>query len=178
MRAISRSEKVPTPAEFHEAIRVCSGLWYSACLRVTRNPQLAEDALQDAMLRAWQNREQFQGNAKLETWIHSIAVNSALTLLRKQRPAAFEPLDTDIEDPAESLEQAHHHGTLRDELDVALQQLTDHERVCFVLRHLEDWSLNEIATAMGKNANAVKQALFRGVRKLRSDMPTLAREVQ
>lgn len=178
MKESPRSESTPTQAEFHEAIRARSGFWFSACLRITRNPQLAEDALQDAMLRAWENRGQFQGNARLETWIHSIAVNSALTLLRKQRPNAFEPLEAEIEDPGESAEQAHHNDALHGELDRAMKRLTDVERVCFVLRHLEEWNLNEIATAVGKNANAVKQALFRGVRKLRGEMPTLAGEVR
>lgn len=130
------------------------------------------------MLRAWQKREQFQHNAKLETWIHSIAINSALTLLRKQKPGAFVSLDAEMEDPAESVEDADHHEALHGELDAAMRRLTDVERVCFVLRHMEEWNLNEIATAVGKNANAVKQALFRGVRKLRQELPTLAREAQ
>jgi len=168
----------PTQAEFNAAIEARANRWYSACLRITRNPQLAEDAVQDAMLRAWKNRSQFKHGAKLETWIHSIAVNSALSLLRKQRPGVFEALDSEIEDPSASAEDAHHDLALQDELDTAMERLTDDERLCFVLRHLEEWNLNEIAIAVGKNANAVKQALFRGVRKLRNEMPTLAREVQ
>lgn len=168
----------PTQAEFDAAIQTRAASWYSACLRITRNPQLAEDALQDALLRAWQNRRQFQGSARLETWIHSIAVNSALSLLRKQRPGVFEPIDDEIEDASASQEESHLNDTLHAELDVAMKRLTDTERICFVLRHLEQWNLNEIATAIGKNANAVKQDLFRGIRKLRTEMPTLAREVQ
>jgi len=98
--------------------------------------------------------------------------------LRKQRPGIFEALDSDFEDLAASAEESHQHDVLQAELDSALSRLTDVERVCFVLRHLEEWKLDEIAAAVGKNANAVKQALFRGVRKLRRDMPTLAREAR
>jgi RNA polymerase sigma-70 factor (ECF subfamily) len=177
MMAISRPGKSPTQAEFNAAIEARAGCWYSACLRITKNPQLAEDALQDALLLAWKKRRQFQGGAKLETWIHSIAVNSALSLLRKQHPGRFEPLEGEIEDAALSAEASHHHDALNAELDLAMGRLTEDERLCFVLRHLEEWNLNEIAVAIGKNANAVKQALFRGVRKLRQEMPTLAREV-
>ena len=171
-------ENAPTQADFNAAIEARASYWYSACLRITRNPQLAEDAVQDALLSAWSKRSQFKRGAKLETWIHSIAVNSALSLLRKQHPERSAPLDTDVEDASQSAETAHHYDALHTELDTAMGQLTRDERLCFVLKHLEDWKLNEIAEAIGKNANTVKQTLFRGVRKLRNEMPTLAREVQ
>ena len=171
----TRGQAPPTEAEFQQAIAQRASRWYSACLRITRNPQLAEDAMQDALLNAWTKRHQFQHGARLETWIHSIAVNSALSLLRKQKPGVFSALDDEVEDPAPSAEQAHHHEALNAELDSALRNLTEVERVCFVLRHLEEWTLTEIAIAVDKNANAVKQAVFRAVRKLRERMPTLAR---
>lgn len=171
-----KSRHSPSQADFSAAIAARASSWYSACLRITRNPQLAEDALQDALLSAWNNRHQFKRGAKLETWIHSIAVNSALSMLRKQRPNRFESLDFEPEDPSATLEEAHYQGELSTELDTALSRLTDDERVCFVLRHLEQWNLKEIATAVDKNANAVKQALFRAVRKLRQQMPSLAGE--
>jgi len=178
MVAVLKRTSTPTQADFQAAIAARANGWYSACLRITRNPQLAEDALQDALLNAWKNRQQFQHGAKLETWIHSIAVNSALATLRKQRPQAFEPLEADFEDPSASADESHYHDELHTELDIALQMLTDDERLCFVLRHLEQWNLKEIAAAVGKNANAVKQSLFRAVRKLRNEMPALAREAR
>lgn len=178
MVAVLNRGNMPTQTDFQAAIAARAGSWYSACLRITRNPQLAEDALQDALLNAWKNRHQFQHGAKLETWIHSIAVNSALGSLRKQRPNLFEELPPELEDPAESAEQSHYNEALHAELDAAMQTLTDDERICFVLRHLEQWNLKEIAAAVGKNANAVKQSLFRAVRKLRDQMPTLAGEAQ
>ena len=169
------SKNAPTEAEFQAVIAAFANRWYSACLRITRNPQLAEDALQDALLNAWQKRRQFQHGARLETWIHSIAVNAALSLLRKQRPGAHEPLNFALEDPSPSAEETHDEQALHDALDGAMCVLTDDERVCFVLRHLEQWKLAEIAPAVGKNVNAVKQAVFRAVRKLRDEMPMLAR---
>lgn len=165
----------PTQAEFQAVIAEYAGRWYSACLRITRNPQTAEDAVQDALLSAWKKRRQFQGDARLETWIHSIAVNSALSLLRKHKPGLYEPVDASLEDPAPAVDASHYHGELQAQLELALDTLTDVERVCFILRHLEEWSLAEIAASIGKNANAVKQAVFRAVQKLRIRMPALAR---
>lgn len=161
---------LPTQAEFHEAISNRSDCWFSACLRITRSPELAEDAVQEALLSAWHKRHQFQGDARLETWIHRIAVNAALQLMRKYRPGIFEPLDTDIADHGNSPESALANHDLGDNLSTALRHLTEIERVCFVLKHLEQWQLREIADELDTNVSVVKQALFRGVKKLRVKM--------
>ena len=175
MATKSSHDSAPGQADFDRAIAARADRWYAACLRITRDPQLAEDALQEALLRAWRSRGQFQHGARLETWIHRIAVNAALELLRKQRPQAFSALEHEVEDDAESVEQAQYRRQLDAQLGVAIAHLTDFERVCFVLRHLEQWHLKEIAADAGKSVGAVKQALFRAVHKLRDRMPALAR---
>ena len=97
-----------------EAIASRSDRWYAACLKITRNQALAEDAVQEALVSAWAKREQFQQSAKLETWIHRIAVNAALQLLRKHRPGVFEPLEVDIADQSNSPEANQHEHDLGD----------------------------------------------------------------
>lgn len=134
---------------------------------------MAEDAVQDALLTAWNRRDQFRHSARLETWIHRIAVNAALQMLRKQRPGLYEPVDPDLPDAAETPEQIGYGTELKDHLWQAMQKLTDLERVCFVLKHLEEWKHAEIARELGTNVSAVKQAVFRAVRKLRNGMADL-----
>lgn len=168
----------PTQAEFHEAIAARADRWFAACLKITRNPDLAEDAVQDALLSAWQKREQFQHGARLDTWIHRIAVNAALQLLRKQRPGVFEPYEDEVADDTPDPEDDVRNDELDQGLSAALTHLSDVERICFVLKHLEQWRLREIADELGINTGAVKQALFRGVRKLRARMPALERTDQ
>lgn len=163
----------PTQAEFHEAITQRADRWFAACLKITRNQAMAEDAVQEALLSAWTKRHQFQHGARLDTWIHRIAVNAALQLLRKNRPTAFEPLEFEIVDDGVSQEEMQHGDELSRELENALLGLSDIERVCFVLKHLEQWRLKEIAAELDSNIGTVKQALFRGVRKLRKRMTSL-----
>jgi len=167
MVAVMKSAGLPTQAEFHEAISSRSGRWYSACLRITRSPELAEDAVQEALLSAWSKRHQFNHTARLETWIHRIAVNAALQLLRKNRPGIFEPLEIDVADDSGSPEAAQHDRDIDDELSAALVFLTEVERICFVLKHLEQWRLKEISQEFDIKVGAVKQAIFRAVKKLR-----------
>lgn len=169
MAALKRGG-LPTQAEFHEAISNRSARWFSACLTITRSRELAEDAVQEALLAAWNKRHQFQGDSSLETWIHRIAVNAALQLIRKQRPALLEPLDADAADHGDSPETHMANHDVGDCLAAALRHLTEMERVCFVLRHLEQWKIREIANELDTNEGGVKQALFRGVRKLRVKM--------
>lgn len=171
-----KSAGAPTQAEFHAAISNRSDRWFAACLRITRNHDLAEDAVQDALLSAWHKRHQYDRSARLETWIHRIAINAALQLLRKQRPGVFEALETDIEDAAVTPEMARSMDELGSEFATAAASLSEIERVCFVLKHLEQWRLKEIADELNIKIDTVKQALFRGVGKLRVTMVDLRSE--
>lgn len=161
---------VPTQADFHEAISARSDRWYSACLKITRNPDLAADAVQDALLNAWNKRHQFNCSARLDTWIHRIAINAALALLRKSRPGIFEPLESDVESDTVPPDRAWENHELENSLARALAKLTEVERVCFVLKHLEQWRAKEIAAELSLNEGRVKQAVFRAVKKLRTSM--------
>jgi len=167
MVAVMKGAELPSQAEFHAAISSRSDRWYSACLRITRSPELAEDAVQEALLSAWAKRHQFNHTARLETWIHRIAVNAALQLIRKNRPGIFEPLETDVPDNTDSPEAAQHNLDIDNELSVALESLSEIERICFVLKHLEQWRLREISDEFEVNVGTVKQAIFRAVKKLR-----------
>jgi len=165
----------PTQADFHRAISERSDRWYSACLKITRNPDLAADAVQDALLNAWRKRGQFSNSSRLDTWIHRIAINAALNLLRKSRPGVFEALDTDVEDHSDHPDQVLQNHELENDLAASLARLTEVERVCFVLKHLEQWRVREISEEIGTNEGRVKQAVFRAVHKLRVDMQHLKR---
>ncbi|HEX9391230.1 MAG TPA: sigma-70 family RNA polymerase sigma factor [Usitatibacteraceae bacterium] len=158
--------------EFHQVLSKRSGRWYNACLRITRDAQLAEDAVQDALLKAWGQRDKFRGAADLDTWIHRIALNAAIDLLRRRHPVADEEADPDLHAaPAQNSPEQHFtRQALNGDLSLAMQRLTAMERECFVLKHLEGWRLDEIADRQGSTVNNTKQALFRAVRKLRADM--------
>ena len=168
-----QSARPPTRAEFHEAISSRSDRWYAACLKITRNQDLAEDAVQEALVSAWDKRHQFRETARLDTWIHRIAINAALQLLRKQRPGVFEPLEIDIADESGSPESAVIEHELGGELSAAFVGLSELERISFVLKHLEQWRLKEIASELDVGIDTIKQALFRAVRKLRVSMQDL-----
>lgn len=172
-----KSAGLPTQADFHEAIALRADRWFAACLKITRDRDLAEDAVQDALLNAWNKRHQFDSAARLETWIHRIAVNSALQLLRKNRPNAWESLEIDVIDETSRPDDDLAEYQLGGDLTSAMQALTEIERICFVLKHLEQWRLKEIAIELNTNIGAIKQAIFRAVKKLRVSMADRRREL-
>ena len=173
MVAVLKSAGAPTQAEFHEVIADRADRWYAAALRITRDRDLAEDAVQDALLSAWNKRHQYERSARLDTWIHRIAVNAALQLLRKNKPAVWEPLEHDIPDETTSPAAERAMDELEGNLANALRKLSEIERVCFVLKHLEQWRLKEIADELDTSIGTIKQALFRAVKKLRVQMNEL-----
>lgn len=158
----------PDPAGFEQLVASRGGRWYQACLRITADVGWAEDAVQEALLKAWHGRDRFRGEAELDTWIHRIAVNAALDRMRRERlRTGGGSLDSATDDLAQPLVPAL---ALASDLGNALAALTELERVCFVLKHLEQWRLEDIAEQLESSIGSVKQALFRALRKLRTQL--------
>ena len=170
-RMFDSPASLPALEDFHAAVRSRSGRWYGACLRITRDAQLAEDAVQDALLKAWDRRAQFRLEAELDTWIHRIALNAALDLVRKQRPDSVDPEELEQHStPAPSPEAQYTHRAFNRDLDGAMTRLSQLERESFLLKHIEGWSLAEIAERQCTTVNNTKQTLFRAMRKLREEL--------
>ncbi len=176
MAAVVNGMNVPTEQDFHRAITERASHWYSLCLKITRDAHLAEDAVQDALISAWTKRHQFEFNARLDTWISRIAVNSALQLLRKRHPERWQVLESEVRDTSAGHFEQRHAAELDASLGVALQQLSEFERICFVLKHLQQWRLQEIADLLDTNLGRTKQGVYRATQKLRMSMLHLRSE--
>jgi RNA polymerase sigma-70 factor (ECF subfamily) len=160
------------PDAFHAVMIERSVRWYNACLRITRDADLAADAVQDALLKAWHRRDEFRGEAELSTWIHRIALNAAIDLTRRRKTRAEEELDPEAFEaaPSSSAESEYTQDALGRDMSVAMQRLTNKERQIFLLKHVEGWRLDEIAESLQTPLGSVKNSLFRAVRKLRVDL--------
>jgi len=145
--------------------------WFNACLRITRDKDLAADAVQEALLKAWHRRDDFRGEAALDTWIHRIALNSAIDLVRRRKTRAEDELvDDEFTEPSASPDSEYSQQALEKDLAVAMQRLSLKERQTFLLKHIEGWRLEEIAETLQTSTNNVKSILFRAIRKLRVDL--------
>ncbi|MGU3436369.1 RNA polymerase sigma factor [Actinomycetes bacterium M1A6_2h] len=139
---------------------------WAVCLNIAGNRQDAEDAVQDTLIAAWQHLDKFRGEARFSTWLHRVASNAALALVRKRKPQT----DTvDFNDPERPVhledEAASSFGdrmAARDQLRTALADIPDEFRVALVLREFGDMSYAEIAEHQGVGVQTVKSRLSRG----------------
>jgi RNA polymerase sigma-70 factor (ECF subfamily) len=153
---------------------------YRVALRVLGDAALAEDAVQDCFINAFRALDQYDGRAPFGQWLKRIAINAAAGIVRRRRE--FAPLNEDFAASvaAASADEPTRRGDaamIQTRLRGALERLSPLERSAFVLRHLEQHSLDEIARALDSNANAIKQVLFRGVAKLRLALAPLREEL-
>jgi RNA polymerase sigma-70 factor (ECF subfamily) len=160
------------PDTFHAVLSQRSVRWYNACLRITRDADLAADAVQEALLKAWDHRDEFRGEAALDSWIHRIALNAAIDLTRRRKRRAEDELDPEGFEagPASSAESEYVEQAFGKDLATAMQRLTTKERQIFLLKHIEGWRLEEIGESLQMPIGSVKNSLFRAVRKLRVDL--------
>jgi RNA polymerase sigma-70 factor (ECF subfamily) len=145
---------------------------------ITQNREDAEDVVQDAFLKAYQNLGQFQGQSKFYTWLVRIAVNEALMRLRRRRPERMISIDEDIRTEDDSMpreiadwspnpEQQYTQAELKDILGKTIQGLPPSFRTVFVLRDVEGLSTEETASALELSVPAVKSRLLRARLQLR-----------
>jgi RNA polymerase sigma-70 factor, ECF subfamily len=137
----------------------------------------AEDALQEAYLQAYRTLAGFRGEARLSTWLTRIVANEALQRLRKrERRAQIVPLqpadEADLEGQADvntdkGPEAAAHGGELRRVLEAQIDALPDAYRVVFMLRAVEELSVEEAAAILGVAAATVRSRFFRARSLLR-----------
>jgi RNA polymerase sigma-70 factor (ECF subfamily) len=148
---------------------------------ILRDDAEAEDAVQEAYLKAIRAIDSFRGEAKLSTWLTRIVANEALARLRKRRRAEVVPLESDVEPvPAvdapepESPEVAAMRSQARRIVERRIDALPEAFRTVFVLRVVEEMTVEETASALGVPDATVRTRLFRARSLLRE---SLAREL-
>ena len=149
-------------------------------LNITQNREDAEDAMQEAFLKAYEHLANFEGNSRFYTWLVRIAVNQALMKLRKRRPNVVsldEDVDTgedtiprEVEDWGPSPEERYGQTELSGILSNVIGELDPSFRIVFQLRDIEEMSTEETAEALGLSVPAVKSRLLRARLKLRQKL--------
>jgi RNA polymerase sigma-70 factor (ECF subfamily) len=146
---------------------------------ITRNWHDAEDALQDATLRAFSHLKDFQGKSSFSTWLTRIAINSALMILRKNRRCYELPFEGihdsgdnyecwEVKSPAENPESRLVRKEREELLIDAILRLPQVLREVVELRQARGYSTREIAQALGITVSAVKSRLSRARLTLRT----------
>jgi RNA polymerase sigma-70 factor (ECF subfamily) len=132
----------------------------------------AEDAAQNAFLRAFRGLAKFRGESTLDTWFHSILVREVQRQRRWRGLRQLLSLDSEtVAEPADPRPEGD--PALRRRIAAALDRLTAAQRETFVLVHLEGFSITEAAAVLGKAPGTLKSHLHRALTSLRKSLGDL-----
>lgn len=158
---------------FEQLVRANEKKVYTLCLRMCGDPADAEEAAQEAFLAAWKGLPSFRGDSAFSTWLHRLAANACIDLLRRSRHArgevslddelAAEPVDEHAS-PQRELERREQ----REAVQQGLAALPDEQRTVLVLREIEQLSYTEIAEVTGLELGTVKSRISRARAQLRN----------
>ncbi len=167
-------------AAFEELVNRYEAKIFRLTRNITGNHEDAEDAMQDAFLKAYAHLQDFHGDSRFYTWLVRIAANEALMRLRKRRPNQFsldEPIEgeddlmpRELEDWEPNPEQQYAQTEMQNIVSDVIDGLEPEYRIVFLLRDFEELSTQETADALGISIPAVKSRLLRARLKLREKL--------
>jgi RNA polymerase sigma-70 factor (ECF subfamily) len=174
--------------EFHELIRPYERCVYSMALSMLQNEADAEDAAQEAFLKAFRNLKGFRAESKFSTWLISIVLNEARSRLRQKKTMKIQSLDEGPDEqgqtlpallrdwreiPSETLERQE----VRSLLLRAITDLPPIYREIFLLRDVQELTVSESAEALGITAGSVKVRLHRARMMLQKTLAPQLKQV-
>jgi RNA polymerase sigma-70 factor, ECF subfamily len=164
---------------FRAIMTRCNQRLFRIARSVVRDHDEAEDVLQEAYTRAFSKLEQFRGDSSLFTWLTAITLNEARGRLRRRRTTVgMEQLEAAQQRGAEilmfpSMVQSSNpelevaQSQIRVLLENAIDELPEPFRLVFIMREIEECSIEETATLLGLKPDTVKTRLFRARKHLR-----------
>jgi RNA polymerase sigma-70 factor (ECF subfamily) len=165
---ITRAQKGDQQA-FHELYEIYHRRIYALCWRMLADKDSAEDVCQEVFVQLWQKIQNFRGESKFSTWLHSVATNTVLGHLRKQKnwlQRIFSVEDqTIVEASVEMVDDS-----LSVALDTKIQQLPERARLVFVLFAVEGYRHEEIAKMLNMAVGSSKSQYHRAKSLLRESL--------
>ena len=180
-QALQDALRAGDPAAFEDLVRRNTPRLLSVARRILKSDEEAREAVQQAFVAAYKSRGQFNGDAQPSTWLHRIAVNKALDLMRARERRHEESIEDLLprflpdghhterfavwpEPIEEQIDRERQAASIREVIDL----LPDTFRVTLLLRDIEEMSTEETAQALGITPNAVKLRLHRARMALRT----------
>lgn len=169
---------------FAQIMRRHNRLLFRTARSILKNDDDTQDALQDAYLNAWRALATFRTDARLSTWLVRIVINEALGRLRRQgsQPARVVPLNAAMNDdgetsemqmpanPDDQPESALMRAQVRQQIEARIDTLPDAFRTVFMLRGVQELSVEEVAVALGLPEATVRSRFFRARSLLREGL--------
>lgn len=134
------------------------GQVYALCVRLTGDKSHAEEAAQEVFIQVWQKLQNYRGDSKFSTWLHSVTSNVAITYLRKQKGWLQRVFNIEESSVMEAPAQRSSDEV---DLEVYVQRLPERARIVFVLHAIEGYRHEEIAEMMNTAVGSSKAQFHR-----------------
>ena len=153
---------------FGELIKLYSEPLYRQIRRTVQSHEDTDDILQNTFLKAWQNIENFRGDAKLSTWLYKIAINESLSFLEKERKRRGLSLD---DEESHTIGQIHADTNIDGDalalkLREAIATLPEKQRLVFNMRYYDEMNYEQMSEIMGTSVGALKASYHLAVKKI------------
>ncbi|RFM28109.1 RNA polymerase sigma factor [Deminuibacter soli] len=151
---------------FISMIRQHQNIVYKVCNIYMDNAEDREDLFQEITLQAWQAYRRFRGDAQFSTWLYRVALNTAITFLKKEKR---QPATISTETLPEPV--AYHEPAIEEQLKAMYKAIAGLSKIdkALVALYLEDYSYQQIAEVLGISANNVAVKMNRIKARLRDD---------
>ncbi len=149
-----------------DIVRDHSAAMFRVAASVVHDHALAEDVVQESVVKAWQALDTFRGEASIRTWLLRITHNTAISALRKRRDDVTAPSELPERPGQTSVEESALLQADRDEIWEALSRLDPVGRAIVVLREVDRMSYEEIAEVLDLPIGTVRTRLFRARQQL------------
>lgn len=157
---------------FHEIVAIYDTKIMTLSLQIAQNKEDAEDIYQETFVKVYKNISKFRFESDIYTWMYRIAVNTAYNYKRKHsKITVVDPKEDDGFDILDWVHDPQSGDDNREELlsaiNRSLVELSHQQRTVFILKHLQQLKIKDIANILDLSEGTVKKYLFRAMEKLR-----------
>lgn len=148
---------------------------FTVAQKILQNRPDAEEAAQDAFIKAFHHLSDFHRQAKFSTWLYRIVFNTAITYKRKRRHN-FQNIENTVVEYQEEANMMLEKRDKKKYLDLAMNRLNAADRTALTLFYMEEFSLEEIAEITGMQANTAKVRIHRARQRLADELKSLLKK--
>lgn len=148
---------------------------FTLAMKILENRSEAEEAAQDAFIKAYHGLKNFNREAKFSTWLYRIVFNTAVSYKRK-RKGTYQSIENTIIEYTQDAEGMLEKDDKQKYLMLAMQKLTEADRLALTLFYLEEFSLEEIAEITSIQANTIKVRIHRARLRLADELKMILKK--
>jgi len=159
-------------AAYAELVNKYKSYAYTIALKILQNRPEAEEAAQDAFIKAYHHLAGFNRDSKFFTWMYRIVFNTAISYKRKNR-YQFQSIENTVIEYQQEAEGMLEKTDKKKYLNAALAKLNEADRTALTLFYLEEFSLDEISAITGMQANTAKVRIHRARLRLADELKNI-----